>query len=339
MGNIQKSYDWGIRTCNNPKVGYSQSHRTGQKINGVTYYDCSSFISRALTVGGFFKKNPWFTTRSMKSYLKKAGFEKVSLLGAWKPGDIIWRYGHTEMVYKAGKDAGSGYTMGAHSGRYPLKDQVSINTYVSYAKSWVELWRYKGGADPNHEYKWIKGNRYLNNEEMQNNAYLFYSVMYGYGFDFKSICAMLGNIQRESGINPGLWQSLKVNPKMGYGLVQWTPSTNYTDWAKSHGYSIDDGNYQCKWIAELSDSKQWIKTQAYPLTWKEFANNTKKKSLDYLTMAFLKNFERAGVEKADERKKYAKQWYDYLRNMDVSVPPDSVNEKSPFKWWIYQPLL
>ena len=337
MPNLNQSYQWAIDTCNNPKVGYSQAWRRGKKVNGITYYDCSSFISKALTVGGFFKQNPWFTTDTMRGELKKKGFKKVDIKGQWKKGDILWRQGHTEMVYKG--ENGKGTSMGAHNSHVPLKDQVSIANYTCNASDYTELWRYGDGVPDDYDLKWVKGNRYLSQKEMENNAYIFYSVMYNYGFDFKSICAMLGNIQRESGINPGLWQSLKVNPSMGFGLVQWTPSTNYTDWAKKHGYDNDDGYGQCKWLDEETASKQWIKTTAYPLTWEEFKTNSKHKSLDYLTMAFLKNFERAGIEKSEERKIFAKKWYKYLKDKQPFEPNDnSGGSNNSWWWWYYKPF-
>lgn len=116
---------------------------------------------------------------------------------------------------------------------------------------------------------------------------------------------MLGNMEIESNINPELWQSLKEgNYNGGYGLVQWTPATNYTDWANAHGYDITDGYYQCVWLDEETEkSGQWIETTNYPISWEEFRKSTK--GPDYLALVFLKNFERAGVEKEEERKKNA----------------------------------
>ena len=64
---INKAWQWMVNTCNAPNVGYSQSYRKGQKVNGITYYDCSSMISKALTVGGFFTTNPWFTTSTERN--------------------------------------------------------------------------------------------------------------------------------------------------------------------------------------------------------------------------------------------------------------------------------
>ena len=53
MPDINKAYSWAVQTCNAPNVGYSQRYRNQQTINGITYYDCSSFINYALIMGGF----------------------------------------------------------------------------------------------------------------------------------------------------------------------------------------------------------------------------------------------------------------------------------------------
>ena len=53
MPDIQKAYNWAIGTCNAPNVGYSQAYRNQRTVNGITYYDCSSFIWYALMAGDF----------------------------------------------------------------------------------------------------------------------------------------------------------------------------------------------------------------------------------------------------------------------------------------------
>ena len=55
---------------------------------------------------------------------------------------------------------------------------------------------------------------------------------------------------------------------------------------------------------------EWIKTSAYNLTWEQFKVSTETPA--YLCSAFLKNFERAGVEVEETRKEYARKWYDFL---------------------------
>ena len=67
---------------------------------------------------------------------------------------------------------------------------------------------------------------------MQNNAVLLWSYFKAQGWTLNAVAAMLGNMQSESTINPGIWEGL--DPFVGgYGLVQWTPYTKYSDWAGS----------------------------------------------------------------------------------------------------------
>lgn len=166
---------------------------------------------------------------------------------------------------------------------------------------------------------WTIGNRYLTQSEMEGNACEVYSFFSGKGWSRNAIAGILGNMQTESNINPGLWQSLKEhNYSGGFGLVQWTPATNYTDWATANGYTITNPTGQLKWIDELSETKgQWIKTSAYSMSWSEFKKSTE--TAEYLASAFLKNFERAGVEKESERKSQATSWYNFLEKYDVNA--------------------
>ena len=53
MPSIQSAYNWSIETCAKENVGYSQTYRNQRTVNGITYYDCSSFIWYALIAGGW----------------------------------------------------------------------------------------------------------------------------------------------------------------------------------------------------------------------------------------------------------------------------------------------
>ena len=62
-------------------------------------------------------------------------------------------------------------------------------------------------------------------------------------------------MESESGINPGIWEELVVEGG-GYGLVQWTPYTKYSDWA-GQGWQ-DNGNKECDRILyEAQNGLQW----------------------------------------------------------------------------------
>lgn len=315
MANIQTAYNWAIETCNAPNVGYSQEWRNEKVVNGVTYYDCSSFIWFALLNAGFdvvkaHGNDSWpFTTRDMASSLKALGFTKHTSTQPWLPGDILIRTGHTEMAFD------KNHTMGAHSSKVALDQQVSINSNPTSASSWLELWRWEVSA----ETEWIKGNRWLNMGEMQNNAQIIFSTLLSKGWTVNAIAGLLGNCQKESTINPGIWQNLNPNPNLGWGLVQWTPSTNYTDWASANGFSNDDGYGQLEWIdSETIPFGQWIPTSQYPLSFAEFKASTE--TPEYLADAFLRNFERPEVIPQPEREEYARYWYDWWDGEPVPPP-------------------
>lgn len=159
---------------------------------------------------------------------------------------------------------------------------------------------------------WTISNNYLTESQMQGNALEVYNFFSAREWTLNAIAGMLGNMERESNINPGLWQSLDYgNYSGGYGLVQWTPATNYTDWASANGYSITDPQGQMIWIDTMTvSSGQWIATSEYNLSFNSFKTSTQ--SPEWLASAFLKNFERAGVEAEDERRSDARKWYDYL---------------------------
>lgn len=332
MASIQIAYEWAIDVCNKPNIGYSQANRNQKTINGITYYDCSSFIWYALMAGEFdvVKANggsTWpFTTGTMARALPLLGFTKLSTAQPWSPGDILLRTGHTEMAFD------SNHTMGAHTSNAPLDQQVSINSNPSLPANWLSLWRYDSGATA----EWIKGNRYLSTGEMQNNARIIFSYLLARGWTVNAIAGMLGNMQKESTINPGIWQNLTPNPNLGWGLVQWTPSTNFTSWAASHGYANDDGNAQLQWIDEETvPFGQWIPTAQYPETFTEF--KVSEQTPEYLADCFLKNFERPGSIDQPDRQKFARYWYDWWDG--VPVPPPNPNPEPDWRpsmpIWMY----
>lgn len=171
---------------------------------------------------------------------------------------------------------------------------------------------------------WSIGNFYLTETQMQGNAYEVFSFFSARGWSLNAIAGMCGNMQSESNINPGLWQSLlEGNYSGGFGLVQWTPATKYTDWASANGYAIDEPQGQMIWIDEMmSPSGEWIPTSSYPMSFEEF--KTSGESPEYLASVFLKNFERAGVEVEDTRRQNARYWYTYLQQFESNVIEDAV---------------
>ena len=156
------------------------------------------------------------------------------------------------------------------------------------------------------------GNFYLNLEQMTGNAQYILDYFSTRGWTKNSICGMLGNMQRESTINPGVWENLDYgNTNGGLGLVQWTPATNLINWCTDSGKAYLSIVSQCERIIyELNNGLQWIATTDYPMSFTEFtaSNDTPEN----LASAFCMNYERAGVVAESERRANARYWFTVL---------------------------
>lgn len=175
--------------------------------------------------------------------------------------------------------------------------------------------------------EWVKGNRYLTDDEMRNNGYIVYSYLTSKGWSFNAICGVLGNMQNESKVNPGIWQNLYPHPSNGYGLVQWTPSTVITSWLTSNHYALDDGYAQLLWIdTETVPQGQWIETSEFRITFEEFKKSTQ--SPEWCATCFQYNFERGTTPAIVElKRKYAKEWAEFLKGLDPFNPDPTPQEK------------
>ena len=327
MSDINAAYRWAIAKCNAPAIGYSMDHRYQETINGITYYDCSSFIWYALVQGGGFPlPSPAFTTVSMLDILTAAGFQMVPLSGQTLPGDICWydygggANGHTEMVYAGG--VGESRTMGAHGSSLPLADQVSINAGYSANTRWQYIARWGGGVS----YQWHNkdiGAYAEDSPEAQENVMMMVQVLSRLGWTINAIAALAGNQYAESGFNPWRWESDTVDPARGYGLFQYTPATKYINSSIAASYEGFAPNYPMGSGGENDGTAQllfmhnnvdggYIRTSAYPLTFPEFQTST----LDpgYLALAWLYNYERPGDPgaTADARAASARRWYQWI---------------------------
>lgn len=164
-----------------------------------------------------------------------------------------------------------------------------------------------------------KGNFYLNDAQMTGNAQYILDYLSQRGWTKNAICGMLGNMQTESTINPGIWQSLNAGDyDGGYGLVQWTPATKFTTWASANGYAMDDIDGQLERILwEVANHEQWISTSLYPMSFAEFTQSTD--SAYNLAMVFIKNYERPENPNQPIRGTQAQHWFDVLSGDDGSA--------------------
>ena len=216
---------------------------------------------------------------------------------------------------------------------------------LDYFNGTVEEWNKWAGGGIDETLEWVTGNRYLSSSEMQNNAKIIYRYFSKLGWTLNAISGMLGNMQRESTLSPGIWQNLQpYMPGGGYGLVGWTPYTRITNWLTSHGYAIDDGNGQLAKIQEEWQHPEiesvWVK-RAYDVSFNEFVASTE--SPEFLASVFLSNYENAGVAAESERRSNARYWYDYLISQGGTgftfiprLTSDGI-EGNPY-WYDYNPF-
>lgn len=161
----------------------------------------------------------------------------------------------------------------------------------------------------------------MSQSDMENNALEVYGQLDSYGWTLNAICGVLGNMTKESYINPAQTQiGYPVGTmKGGYGLVQWTPASKYKNWATKNGHDITDGYWQLFDLDTQAHGTEYIKKSAYPLTYSEF--KASEETPAYLTEVFLKNYERAGVEDLQTRVKWANYWYEFLSGEEPPEPP------------------
>lgn len=188
---------------------------------------------------------------------------------------------------------------------------------------------------------WIGGNRYLSQAEMENNAQIIAELCYAEGWTRGAIAAMLGNMQAESGINPGIWENLTAYGG-GYGLVQWTPYTKYSQWALNNGYAwINNGNAEMARIFwESENNEQWFYNAeigiAPPITFAEFTES----ELDYNTLSnywlwFYEHPRDPGPATQALRQQYTAYWYDFIGDDPGPGPgPGPGPEPEPLYNWL-----
>ena len=164
---LQGVLNWSVEWCAKDHVQYwmKAPQRNMVTLDGITYFDCSSFVFFAMWLGGGFnvktygysnvltdytqvwenengvlvnKANAW-TVTPMEACLKKAGWVKI-LPGdeiSPKPGDIMVKTKqHTEICYSTTPFK----TMGARNPSLSPPEQVAIHTSnLSYWDCWYHL--------------------------------------------------------------------------------------------------------------------------------------------------------------------------------------------------------
>lgn len=199
----------------------------------------------------------------------------------------------------------------------------------------------------------------LTTAEMQLSATYIYSALMDAGWTPEAIAGTLGNIEHESGCNPGRWEGDSVGKGPGYSLVQWTPYTNYTNWCESEGRSdpSEMDNAIARILYELENGLQYIATSGYPLSFQQYTKSTD--SPYDLACAFAWNYERSAVviwganSKAEadtltaaqkeanrealrrNRGGTAERWYTYLTGKEPTPPRPTTKKKNKYNFVLF----
>lgn len=193
---------------------------------------------------------------------------------------------------------------------------IKVHYYKSTGNTTVEGegWVTKSNAAAISTKAPAKSDTYSSNADLKQyqmlvNARYIYKYLLDSGWTSNAIFAVLGNMEVESTINPGLWENHDTtNSKLGYGLTQWTPSTKLTDWlGKKEKSDID--NQLSRLVYEANNGEQWTSSYHSPaLTFSEFIASTKTCST--LAEYFVRCYENPkNVDsKVLDRQTNAKKW-------------------------------
>lgn len=172
--------------------------------------------------------------------------------------------------------------------------------------------------------------------QQQTNARYIYAYLSAKGWTINAVSAILGNMQAESSINPGRWQSNNVGVGPAYGIVQWDPHSKYINWATSNGfsdYSTMDANL-ARIIWEVDNKQQWYGRLDWAgMSFKEFSQSTA--SVSYLAKGFLLCYERPADQSEsvqNYRASLAESWYQFLTGVTPPGPDEPDPPTPSIKW-------
>lgn len=171
-------------------------------------------------------------------------------------------------------------------------------------------------------------NGFLTQDQMKENAQFILDFLVSRGWTKNAVCGMLGNMQTESSINFGIYESLdNTSNTNGFGLVQWTPNTKYFDWANVNGYSGDHVNGELNRILyEVENNVQWFGGYSSTMTFKQFTQSLE--TPEYLAQVFISTYEHPANPDQPIRGTQARYWYDTLTGNGTITPTPTNNNST-----------
>ena len=159
--------------------------------------------------------------------------------------------------------------------------------------------------------------------EQTQNAAEIYTYLTSHGVASNPAYAIIGNMQKESYLNPGQWELYRnYDIAYGFGLGQWTPSTKVSDVTGTGQAAMSDyraqldillGNNPNQWSTRYVDTNNWSTyyntNVPYFATFQDFLTDTTY-PVDMLTKAYMACWERPAAATADiqSRIDYANHW-------------------------------
>lgn len=176
-----------------------------------------------------------------------------------------------------------------------------------------------------HRTEWVQApTRYLTTAERKHNARIFADYFIALGWTRECIAAMLGNIEVESSINPGLWEDRVIpvdweTTEKSFGLTQWKPARKYIQWALDTARSNWTNGYnQCDRILyEQQNNIQWSTDNILNMTWNQFIVSTE--SPETLARVFVWAYERPSDPDIDLRQRNARKWYNFINRLPIWI--------------------
>lgn len=187
------------------------------------------------------------------------------------------------------------------------------------------------------------------------NAELGYTYLTQHGVTSQAACAILGNMQYESGgLNTGQWQhdyAVDDWANAGFGLGQWTPAQKYKTYMNNTSDipTLCNGDNQLQFL--IDTPSQWLLIYLNPdgtstyynlsgvpyySTFEEFLQATD--NVQDMATAYMVCWERPNNQNThlDLRKQYAQYWWDYFGGVVPPTPhPSSGRSIRKMPIWMY----
>lgn len=183
--------------------------------------------------------------------------------------------------------------------------------------------------------------------QSEANASYIWAYFKAKGWSDSAVAGLVGNCTHESYTNPAFHEV----GGSGFGIVQWTPSSNYINWARPRGLPVDTDvsdpeRYllgQCERIMfELNTGIEFYPNNRYDRNWmsyrdwKSYITNTLEP--EDAAWLFMSNYERpaygAAMASLNARKSYARRWFDKFRFGQSSSSPSQQTAAHAAAVWV-----